>query len=318
MRIAFIGAGGIASNYLESLDGIDEVDVAAICDLDEERAVEAATPRNAVVYTDHRNMFDEAGFDALFVTIPPSAHTDQEILAARHGVDLFIAKPVARTEEKAWEVQSELVEHEIITQVGYMWRYSDITNKAEELLDDRTIGLLDGQVWVDVPPSDWWGQTEHSGGQIVEQASHIYDLVRYFGGDVAHVNGTGDHRLGTDAVDFEDVTSVTMRHENGAVAHVSTTCASPDHRYDLHLIADGARLHLDYLENKLTGVVDGEEIQYEGERDGYTRQIEKFVAACLERDRKGVRSDYTDGAETLRLTLSAAEAVETNESLPLQ
>jgi predicted dehydrogenase len=312
MRLAFIGAGGIATDYLESLDVIDGADVVAVCDLVEERAEEAAAPRDADVFTDHRELYDRADFDAVVVCIPPFAHTDQELLAVEHGVDLFVAKPVALTAEKAAEVEAAVEDSDVITQAGYMWRYADVVERAAELLDGREIGMIDGQVWVGVPPASWWGEGDRSGGQIVEQATHIYDLVRYFGGDVERVYAEGDHRLDAD-VDFEDVVSATMRHEDGTVAHVSNTCGAPDGRFDVHLFAEDARLHLRCIDNELSGVIDGEEVRYGGERDGYTRQLEAFLAACRERDPSLVRSDYGDATETLRTTLAATRSLRTNE-----
>jgi predicted dehydrogenase len=312
IRIAFIGAGGIAQNYLGSLDDIDQASVTAICDLDEKRAQEAAEPRDAAVYTDHRDLYEDSDFDAVVVAIPPFAHTDQELLAAEHGTDLFIAKPVALSSEKVAEVETVLEEDGIVTQAGHMWRYADVTDRLLELLDGRTVGMVDGQVWVETPETPWWRERDRSGGQIVEQAAHIYDLVRYVAGDVEQVFAAGDHRLDA-PVDFEDVSSVTMSHENGAVSHVSNTCAAPDHQYGLQVVAEDARLDIQYLDNSLSGVVDGEEVHYEGDRDGYARQLESFVDACLTNDPSRVRSDYADAAETLRTALAATRSLESGE-----
>lgn len=315
MRAAFVGAGGIAGNYLETLAGIDAADVVAVCDLAEERARNAAEPREAAVFTDIDELFATADFDALFVCVPPFAHGEPERLAAERDLDLFVAKPVARTVETGEGIASALAESAGITQVGYMWRYADAVDRARDLLGDRALGLLDGRVWVGVPPADWWGTESKSGGQVVEQATHVYDLLRYLGGDVERATGTGGRPLGTAEVDFEDATSVSLTHADGPIGHVSTTCAAPDPGYTLDLIAEDARLHLDCLANELAGVVDGEQVAFEGERDGYARQIEAFVAASDAGDPERVRCDYADGLETLRTTVAAVEAIRSDGSV---
>jgi predicted dehydrogenase len=315
MRAAFVGAGGIAGNYLETLDGIEAADVVAVCDLVEERARDAADPRGAAVFTDVEALFREANFDALFVCVPPFAHGDPERLAAERDLDLFVAKPVARTVETGAELASVLAQSDGITQVGYMWRYADAVDRARGILDGRDLGLLDGRVWVGVPPADWWGTESRSGGQVVEQATHVYDLLRYLGGDVERATGTGGRPLDTRAVDFEDVTSVSLTHAGGAVGHVSTTCAAPDAGYSLDLIAEDCRLHLDCLANELEGVVDDEAVNFTGERDGYARQVEAFVAASDAGDPGRVRCDYADGLETLRTTVAAVEAARSDAAV---
>ena len=55
MKIAFIGAGGIAGNYRNSLKKLERP-ISAICDVDSDRANQVAAQENAVAYTDHHEM----------------------------------------------------------------------------------------------------------------------------------------------------------------------------------------------------------------------------------------------------------------------
>ncbi|MCC2686800.1 MAG: dehydrogenase, partial [Paenibacillaceae bacterium] len=101
MNIAFIGVGGIATRYLKAIDAMADIRVAAVCDLNEARAREVAEPLGATVYTDHRELYKQGGFEAVLICIPPFAHTDQETMAVERNIHLFVAKPVALTMEKA-------------------------------------------------------------------------------------------------------------------------------------------------------------------------------------------------------------------------
>ncbi|MGI8916734.1 MAG: hypothetical protein ACR2JY_23670 [Chloroflexota bacterium] len=47
LRVGLIGAGGIAANYLGTLDGIAGVQLRAVCDVERSRAVAVAEPRGA-------------------------------------------------------------------------------------------------------------------------------------------------------------------------------------------------------------------------------------------------------------------------------
>ena len=81
MKIAFIGVGGIAGNYLGSLKKLEQP-VAAICDLNAERAQKAAAKTAARSYTDHKEMLAREKPDAVFICVPPGAHETQVADAA--------------------------------------------------------------------------------------------------------------------------------------------------------------------------------------------------------------------------------------------
>jgi predicted dehydrogenase len=214
----------------------------------------------------------------------------------------------------------------ILAQVGYVCRYARITERALELLGGRPIAHIDSTYWSPTPETPWWRERARSGGQIVEQSTHVYDLHRYLAGDVTAATGSGTDGVLESDIDFQDSTSVTMTHKSGAVSHVSSACASPEFRFEVRVAAEDAVLELDYAEHALTGTVDGETVSYEGDGDWYRREFESFLRAAADggtsgRDdvpaeareaRSDVRSDFADATKTLALTLGAREAAESN------
>jgi predicted dehydrogenase len=253
----------------------------------------------------------------VIVAVPPFAHDDQEILAAEHGVDLLVEKPLALTAEKAEEIAAAVEDSDIVTQVGHMNRYSDMVERADELLGDREIALVDAR-WVGGVPGGeghWWRERDRSGGQIIEQATHVYDLVRYFAGEVESVAGYGGLQVRTELLDFPDATTVSMSHEDGVVSHVFSSSASPDHEVSVEVVGDGAQLTVDFTEDRLTGVVDGEEIDYETDGVTYADELDAFLEAVETRDGSVCRSPYGDALETFRVTLAATEAADEGEEV---
>ena len=309
MDIACTGAGVMASLLLDAVDGIDDCTLVAVCDVDEGNARKAAEPRSAAVYTDHETMLAEHELDALLLAIPSFAHTNQATVAARQGIDLFVEKPVARTAEKAHEIRSAIEENDVISQTGYLFRYADITERARELVGDRTIGLMDGRYWGGIPGRQWGREKEKSGGGNVQLATHVFDVLRHFGGEVNSITTYGNRRV-RDEIDFEDVNTSSMEHANGIVSHVSTNCITPVGT-QVTLVGDGFELTLDYTADTLTGSVDGEEIRFEGRGRAVETEVESFVSAVERRDASDVRTDYADGMKTLELTLAANESLET-------
>lgn len=317
VRLGVIGAGGIATVHMDNADTIDGVTIEAVADIDEEAARAAADPRDAEVYTDGLELIESESLDAVLIAVPPFAHPEYEEAAAEAGLDILIEKPVGLAMEQVEATQAMIEETGVLIASGYVVRYADVTDRLLELLDGRTIGSVESTYWAPVTPSDWWQSKAQSGGQLVEQATHPYDLHRYLAGDVDWVVGAGTDRRLTDEIDFHDASSVTMVHESGVVSHVGATCAASSFRFETRIVAENAQLTIDFLDHEITGEVDGEAFEYSGDDDWYRRELVAFVDAVERGTSDPIRADFGDAAETLSLTLEATEAIETEERIDL-
>src|SRR5437763_10643389 len=124
VRVAFVGTGGIANHHLSRLAEIGGVEIVALCDVAEERAAAAVEKYGGKVYTDYRRMLDAEEIDALYVCVPPFAHSDAEILAARKGVHLFAEKPVVMHLETGLKILDAIEKSGVISCAGYGMRYT--------------------------------------------------------------------------------------------------------------------------------------------------------------------------------------------------
>ncbi len=312
-KIAFIGVGGIAGNYRGSLRRL-QYPIAAVCDINADRAAAVASDENATTYTDHSEMLEKENPDVVFTCIPPGAHTTQVADSAESGAAVFVAKPVAQDLETAKNASKAITEANVINQVGYMARYSDITDKAKELVGDRKLSMGIGRFLARMGANHpWWGKFEVSRGQMVEQTTHVFDLIRYFLGDVKTVQAFGIKNVSQDIADFEECTVCNLKFENGAVASITSTCVARAHEnFATELIGDDLYLKLTH-DNYLRGQIGGESIEYNGSEAGYYRQVEQFIKAVESKDHTLVRSSYTDAVKTLAVTLAANHSLKTGQ-----
>jgi len=56
IRLGFIGCGGVQQRHLEAIAGIEEAEIAAVCDLKEDLVRETASKYSAKPFTDHKQM----------------------------------------------------------------------------------------------------------------------------------------------------------------------------------------------------------------------------------------------------------------------
>ena len=313
MQIAFVGVGGIAQNYLSSLEKLNRP-VAAVCDINAQTAARVADELNCTGYTDHREMLARESLDIVFVAIPPSAHDTQTIDAVAAGAHVFVAKPVAMDLDVARRTEQAIASTGCINQVGYMLRYSDITERTKELVQGRDLGMGIGRFLARMTPSHpWWGKAAISAGQLVEQSTHVFDWLRYFLGEIEAVQAFGHDGPDNSIADFEDSTSVNLRFASGAVGSVtSTSSARVNDGFMTELCGRDLYLRL-AMHTHLSGYIDQQEIDYHGEERGYFRQIECFMAAVEAKDQNLVRSSYADAVNSLAVTLAANRSLETGK-----
>ncbi|MBA3944071.1 MAG: Gfo/Idh/MocA family oxidoreductase [Herpetosiphonaceae bacterium] len=311
IRIGFIGCGGIAREYLQRLDMLsDEAQVVAFCDIDQGRAQELALGREVGrdrqigIYTDYRPMLYHGQLDAIFDNLPPFARGDELVLAAERGCAIFTTKPLALDLATAQRSFAAIEQAGVINSVGYMFRYSGITKYVKNLLQDRPLAMIMGQV-IGAMPGGWNQQRALSGGQIVEQSTHMVDLARYFGGEIKQVYALGRKGTVPERVDYEDVTTVSLDFDGGAVGTIVSTCAVWKFFWGCTIIARDLHLELVYDAWTVRGTIDGEPVDYHDPVSGYLEQIATFVRAVRDHDQSLVRCSYRDGLGTLATTLAA-------------
>ena len=95
-RAALIGCGGMSTSHLRALNEVPEIDVVAVCDIDEGRLQAVGDAFNvANRYTDYHAMFAAERPDMVSIATQGPQHCAATIAAAEHGVHVLCEKPMA-------------------------------------------------------------------------------------------------------------------------------------------------------------------------------------------------------------------------------
>jgi predicted dehydrogenase len=185
VRIGMIGAGVHATNMLyPSLDHLrGRIEKAAVCDLVEERAREAARHFGFLkTYTDYRRMLEEARLDGVIVCLNGRAHPPVVLDCLERGVDVLVEKPMAITVEEARAIEELAGREGRIVMVEHQKRYSKAYRLAMELVREPEFGALQMiECKMHGKPYDTLFNL------FVEWHIHGIDLVRAFAGDIRAV-----------------------------------------------------------------------------------------------------------------------------------
>ena len=89
IRVGMVGAGWIAQEHRRVLCSMADAELAAVCDIDPERAGSLAVGTGARTYSDWRDLLDHEDLGALIVCTPPRSHRDPAVAALSHDTDRF-------------------------------------------------------------------------------------------------------------------------------------------------------------------------------------------------------------------------------------
>ncbi|MGY1662859.1 Gfo/Idh/MocA family protein [Geodermatophilus sp. SYSU D00705] len=225
VRVGLVGAGAVGARHARTLAAFDDVELAGVCDAVPAAAGALAAELGVPVAEDPGQLL-RAGLDAVWLCVPPFAHGDLELAVVRAGLPFFVEKPLAADLPVARRVADAVAAAGLPTATGYHWRHLDTVAQAREVLGGGRVRLVDARWWGTTPPAAWWSREDRSGGQVVEQATHVLDLVRLLAGEVTEVVGAAAPSL-AEGRDVPDATAAVLRFASGAVGTVSTSCVLP-------------------------------------------------------------------------------------------
>lgn len=309
MRVAVIGAGIIARRHLDivaSEPGIELVGIVSPTMAHAEAAVERWGGR---AYTSHEELLGRQEVDAAWVCVPPGAHGAVEMSLIERGIPFFVEKPLSADRATAEEIGSALEKSDTIAAVGYHWRALDTLPEVRRVLAERPARMLLGAWYDAVPPPEWWRHQATSGGQMVEQATHLFDVARFLVGEARVVASTAT-RHGQEAypdADVADVSAALLRYDNGATGvFTATSLLKGQLAAHVQIVCEGIMIVV--TQQGIVYDTGKERRQVPTGNDPFLTEDRAFIAAVERKDPGVVISSYADALRTHRLCFDVLEA----------
>jgi myo-inositol 2-dehydrogenase/D-chiro-inositol 1-dehydrogenase len=322
VRVGFVGCGGMATGHINNWARMkergEEVELAAFCDVDRARAEAQASRFGSRAYDDYRRMLDEEELEAVYVVVPPHAHVGAEIQAAQKGCAVFVEKPVSNSLDTAQKIRQAIERAGVVNSVGYHFRYFESTDHARAALQGKTIGMVIGYWMGGMPGVPWWRRLEQSGGQFVEQTTHIFDLARYLAGDVAEVYANATTRALQDVENFNvtDVGAANLKFTSGAIGTIHNTCL-----LNMGYTTGLTLLTPDLIVELIGGcklIEPGKRTEISDRSDPYRTEDQVFLNAIRTGDRAAIRSTYADAVKSLAVSLAVNESYQTGQPVKIE
>jgi len=334
VKAVVVGCGGISGWHFSRTKDFEDIDFVGFYDIVKGRAENMAKQKpGSQAYDCYIDMYDALCEKAdaagekkvVYVCVPPDQHGDIEIQAIKRGIHMMVQKPIATDVATADKICDLATQYNIIISVGFQDRYLDLIDPIKEFLNGREVGLING-AWVGgIPGPYWWRRRSTSGGQVVEQNIHLYDMIRYLIGEpVSLYTAAGKgivkpFQLNLPGYDVEDYSATTVTFRNGSVANLFTgdyLVQGGGMKCGLTFYAKDATI--DYiLRNKvvLTDKDGTKEVKQQADQGMALDRV--FIDAVKSGDASQIRSPYADAIKSLKFTLATNTSIDTGKAVYL-
>jgi predicted dehydrogenase len=265
VRLAIIGAGGMANTHARNFKSIAGVElVAAVEPVAERREAFCQTHGIPAGFGDVGELLSGLDVDAVAVVTPDTFHAPVSIACLRAGKHVLCEKPLALSYADARRMVAAARKAGVRNMINFSYRNWPVLPAVAKLVQEGGIGdvvhveasylqswlthTLWGE-WRKSPAWLWRLSTKHgSKGALGDIGVHIVDFATLPVGPVAQVfarlkafpKAEGD-RVGEYLLDANDSAVLTVEFANGALGTIHTTRWSSGHTNRLFLKISGTR-----------------------------------------------------------------------------
>lgn len=251
VRLAMIGAGGMATRvHYPSLASFEDVEIAAICDIDSHRMQETADKYGVERrYAGYRQMVEEVAPDAVYAIGQPDVMYPIWVWLLQEGHNLYIEKPMGITMHQAKNLAYLAEKHGCTTQVSFQRRSSPMVSMLRDKCLER--GPITHAVceFYKCMAQAYFDARDH----MMDDGVHAIDTIRWMcGGEAVGVESRCQRILVPD-INF---IAATIHFDSGAMGimlnswtsgrrvfrvqmHAPGICAEAEHEGKGYLYADG-------------------------------------------------------------------------------
>ena len=334
IRVGVIGCGSIAQHrHLPEYQVNPNVELVAVCDINQERALEVAEKYGVLSYTSYEELLKSAEVDAVSVCTPNYLHAPITIAALEAGLHVLCEKPMATSKEEAEAMIGAAEKNGKKLMIGHNQRFVPSHQKARQLIANGEVGRIYSfrtafghggpEGWSVDGKESWFFEKEKAFvGAMGDLGVHKTDLLRYVLGEEIVEVGAFVETNAKDFADVDDNAVCVLKTESGIIGTLAASWAYTS-KEDNSTIIYGEKAILRLEDDPINSLVvqysNGEVVKYElgkiqsndagGQNN--THVIEHFVNAILLDEEPAVTGE--EGMKSLDVILGALKSNETKQ-----
>ncbi|MFB1081939.1 Gfo/Idh/MocA family protein [Jeotgalibacillus sp. JSM ZJ347] len=235
LKVGVVGAGSIAKHrHLAEYAANENVEIVAICDINEERAKEMAKKFGAAqTFTDYKDLIKQ-DLDAVSVCTPNYLHAPVSIAALEAGKHVLCEKPMATSEQEADDMIAAADKAGKLLMIGHNQRFVTSHQKAQEWIASGELGKIYSfrtafghpgpEGWsADGKDSWFFNKDEAFIGAMGDLGVHKTDLIRYILGEEMTEVAAMVETSAKENTDVDDNAVLVLKSESGIIGTLAAS-----------------------------------------------------------------------------------------------
>lgn len=250
MNIAIIGAGLIGKKRALALPS--KINLKTICDIDEQKGKQLAKELGCNFEKNWQVILEDKKINAVFICTTNNYLSKIAVSAIKADKHVLVEKPGARNIDELQKIVKAYQMKKVVVMFGFNHRYHPAILKAKALIDYNKFGKVlfiraryghGGRLGYE---KEWRFKKDISGGgELLDQGSHLIDLVNFFCGRMNNVVGLISHLFWKSKV--EDSAFFILSNKRGQVAQLSATWVEWKNIFSLEIVLKGVKIQIDGL-----------------------------------------------------------------------
>lgn len=324
LKAGIVGCGRIGSEFDEdpkrkmisthagAYSAVDGVELVAVSDLDEGKLKRCGEKWKIIsLYKDYREMLKKERLDIISICTWNSTHLEIVEDAVKSGVKaIFCEKPIANTLKSADKIVELCEAENVILQIDHQRRFDEFHQNIKEFIESNQLGKIQQVSFY------------YTAG-IANTGSHMFDLLRFFFGEVEWVQAVYSENK---SPNFQDPNiDGSLKFRNGAFCTIQACDVRFFSLFEMDCVGTEGRLKITLSGFDLEFYEIGESKFFSGYKELFRSQSPirvnsprefmfngvKQLIRCLEEGKKPLSSGE-DGRASLELICAFHESARSN------
>ena len=250
LKCAVIGTGYLGKFHAEKYAALDDCELVAVVDINEQAAKDVAEKHNAQALTDYSSLLGHV--DAVSIVVPTSLHHSVSRDFLNAGAHVLVEKPITVTVEEADELIAIAQQKNVILQVGHLERF----NPAVMGLDKEEKPLF-----IEAHRLAPFNPRANDVSVVLDLMIHDIDIIlALIDSDIERIDASGTAVL----TQGTDIANARLTFKNGCVANVTASRISMKMERKMRMFRPSSYISVDFQNKVLTKHKTGDKEMFPG------------------------------------------------------
>jgi len=236
LNVAVIGLGHLGSKHSRIYAASEQVNLAAVCDIDEEKLKKLAADFKATPYSDYKKLLSNEKIEAVSICVPTELHFAIARDCLQKNLHLLVEKPITTTVKEANNLLALAKRKRLVFQVGHVERFNSAFQAIRRIakkplfIECHRLSPFPGRS-LDI-------------GVVLDLMIHDIDIILgLVRSKPKSIDAVGVNVL----TGYEDIANVRITFANGCVCNLTASRISDETMRKIRIFLKDTYISLDYV-----------------------------------------------------------------------